>query len=213
VTNHGGLHSPRAGGSPIPHDCMERPFITIVSGLPRSGTSMAMQMLVAGGVQALTDAARAADVDNPRGYLEFERVKALREDKVWVADAVGKCVKVIHLLLPELPLPFSYRVIFLRRSLDEVVRSQAKMLERSGRSGGGLSADRLKAMYETQLKSVDAWLAVQPNFAVLRVDHADFIRVPRAVASAVDAFVGGGLDVAAMAAAVDPSLHRNRCGE
>jgi len=93
-----------------------------------------------------------------------------------------------------------------------VVRSQAKMLERSGRTGGGLSADRLKAMYEAQLKSVDAWLAAQSNFAVLRVDHADFIRGPHAAAAAVDAFVGGGLDVAAMAAAVDPSLHRNRAG-
>jgi hypothetical protein len=189
---------------------MQRPFITVVSGLPRSGTSMAMQMLVAGGVQALTDAVRAADDDNPRGYLEFERVKALREDKAWVSGAVGKCVKVIHLLLPELPSPFSYRVIFLRRSLDEVIRSQAKMLERSGRVGGGLPLDRLKAMYEAQLKSVDAWLAAQPNFSVLRVEHADFIRSPHEAASRVDAFLGSGLDVRAMSAAVDPTLHRNR---
>jgi len=212
VNAHGGLHSKRIGRLEDLHERMERPFITVVSGLPRSGTSMAMQMLVAGGVQALTDAVRAADDDNPRGYLEFERVKALRDDKAWVTDALGKCVKVIHLLLPELPPPFSYRVIFMRRGLDEVVRSQAKMLERSGRTGGGLSADRLKAMYEAQLKSVDAWLAAQSNFAVLRVDHADFIRGPHAAATAVDAFVGGGLDVAAMAAAVDPSLHRNRAG-
>ncbi len=171
---------------------------------------MAMQMLVAGGLQPLTDSLRAADEDNPRGYLEFERVKTLREDKAWVSDAVGKCVKVIHLLLPELPPPFSYRVIFLRRGLDEVIRSQAKMLERSGRVGGGLPLDRLKAMYEAQLKSVDTWIAAQPNFSVLRVDYADFIRSPQEAASAVDAFLGSGLDVLAMSAAVAPSLHRNR---
>jgi hypothetical protein len=189
---------------------MDRPFITVVSGLPRSGTSMAMQMLVAGGLQPLTDSLRAADEDNPRGYLEFERVKALRDDKAWVSDAVGRCVKVIHLLLPELPSNFSYRVIFMRRGLDEVVRSQAKMLERSGRVGGGLPLDRLKAVYEAQLKSVDAWLAAQPNFSILRVDYADFIRSPHESASAVDAFLGSGLDVLAMSASVDPSLHRNR---
>jgi len=189
---------------------MDRPFITVVSGLPRSGTSMAMQMLVAGGLQPLTDFLRAADEDNPRGYLEFERVKALRDDKAWVSDAVGRCVKVIHLLLPELPSNFSYRVIFMRRGLDEVVRSQAKMLERSGRVGGGLPLDRLKAVYEAQLKSVDAWLAAQPNFSILRVDYADFIRSPHESASAVDAFLGSGLDVLAMSASVDPSLHRNR---
>jgi len=189
---------------------MDRPFITVVSGLPRSGTSMAMQMLVAGGIAALTDRIREADDDNPRGYFEFERVKALREDKAWVPDAVGKCVKVIHLLLLELPPAFTYRVIFMQRSLDEVVRSQAKMLERNGRAGGGLTADRLKAMYEAQLKSVDGWLTAQTNFSVLRVDHANFMSSPRDTASAMDAFVGGGLDVAAMAAAVDPSLHRNR---
>ncbi len=171
---------------------------------------MAMQMLVAGGLQPLTDFLRAADEDNPRGYLEFERVKALRDDKAWVSDAVGRCVKVIHLLLPELPSNFSYRVIFMRRGLDEVVRSQAKMLERSGRVGGGLPLDRLKAVYEAQLKSVDAWLAAQPNFSILRVDYADFIRSPHESASAVDAFLGSGLDVLAMSASVDPSLHRNR---
>jgi hypothetical protein len=119
-------------------------------------------------------------------------------------------VKVIHLLLPELPSNFSYRVIFMRRGLDEVVRSQAKMLERSGRVGGGLPLDRLKAVYEAQLKSVDAWLAAQPNFSILRVDYADFIRSPHESASAVDAFLGSGLDVLAMSASVDPSLHRNR---
>ncbi len=188
---------------------MRRPVI-VVSGLPRSGTSLAMQMIHAGGVEAVTDGRRASDEDNPLGYFEFERVKQLRTDKSWLDGAEGKVVKVIHLLLAELPDDRPYRVVFMQRDLGEVVRSQATMLARSGRAGGQLAPERLMAVYAQQLAAVDAWLAARPNFGVLRVPYAQMVADPAAHAAAVNAFLGGSLDEARMRAAVDPSLHRNR---
>ena len=189
---------------------MPREFITVVSGIPRSGTSLAMQMVVAGGIPPLTDGLRAADEDNPRGYFEFERVRQLRGDKAWVADAVGKAVKVIHLLLTELPDDRPYRIVYVERDLREVVRSQAAMLERSGRRGGGLAPERLIAVFEAQEKQVRAWLDARRAFSVLRVRHADLVRDPAGQARSINAFLGGDLDEPAMASAVDPSLYRNR---
>lgn len=187
-----------------------RDFTTIVSGLPRSGTSMAMQMIVAGGIEPLTDSLRAADADNPRGYFEFERVKNLRADKAWIDDARGKVVKVIHMLVPELPDDRAYRVVFLERDLREVVQSQSTMLARHAKAGGALPPERLAAIYEQQLRQVRSWLGARGNFAVLAVRHADLIRDADTQARAINAFLGGDLDTSAMAAAVDPSLHRNR---
>jgi hypothetical protein len=191
-----------------------RDFTTVVSGLPRSGTSMAMQMIVAGGIAPLTDGVRVADADNPRGYFEFERVKALRTDKAWLDEARGKVVKVIHMLVPELPDDRPYRVVFLDRDVREVVKSQTTMLARSGKSGGGLPPDRLAAIYAQQLAQVHAWLAARPNFAVLSVRHADLIADARGQAARIAKFVvqptAPELDIDAMTAAVDPSLHRNR---
>ena len=142
---------------------------------------MAMQMIVAGGIAPVTDNLRVPDADNPRGYYEFERVKNLRADKAWLDEARGK-----------------------------VVKSQATMLARGAKAGGALPPERLMAIYEQQLKQVHAWLAARPNFRVLSVRHADFIRDAAAQAKAIGEFLGGDLDVAAMGAAVDPSLHRNR---
>jgi hypothetical protein len=184
--------------------------VTVVSGLPRSGTSLAMQMIHAGGIPALTDGQRTSDDSNPRGYFELERVKQLKQDKSWLDDAAGKVVKVIHLLLAELPDDRPYRVVFMQRDLREVVQSQATMLARSGRAGGQLAPERLIAVYEQQLKTVEQWLAARPNFSVLRVPYAQLVSDPSGVVPTVNAFLGGTLDEARMRAAVDPGLHRNR---
>jgi hypothetical protein len=184
--------------------------VTVVSGLPRSGTSLAMQMIHAGGIPALTDGQRTSDDSNPRGYFELERVKQLKQDKSWLDEAAGKVVKVIHLLLAELPDDRPYRVVFMQRDLREVVQSQATMLARSGRAGGQLAPERLIAVYEQQLKTVEQWLAARPNFSVLRVPYAQLVSDPAGVVPAVNAFLGGSLDEARMRAAVDPGLHRNR---
>lgn len=182
----------------------------IVTGLPRSGTSLAMQMLAAGGVPPLTDHQRMADDDNPRGYFEFERVKQLKTDKGWLDEARGRAVKVIHMLLTELPDDRDYLVIFMRREVSEVVRSQATMLERSGRAGGGLAPDRLAGVYQQQIAAVERWLAARPCFAVLDVPYAGLVGEATLWVERINTHLSGGLNTPAMAAAVDSSLYRNR---
>lgn len=171
---------------------------------------MAMRMLVAGGIPALTDGIRSADADNPHGYFEFERVKQLKTDRAWLDDAVGHAVKVIHMLLPDLPADREYRIVFMERDLREVVRSQDVMLQRAGKRGGALPPERLIAMYTAQLAQIDRELASRPLTHVLRVPHRQLVTDPMPEVRKINEFLGGGLNESAMAAAVDPSLHRNR---
>ena len=137
-------------------------FVTIVSGLPRSGTSLVMQMLAAGGMPVITDGERAADEHNPRGYFELEAVKHTRTDHSWLALASGKAVKVIHLLLPHLPLDREYRVIFMQRDLVEVIASQRAMLQQQGRPAANLPDSKLAELFGNQLSQVRQWLAQNP---------------------------------------------------
>lgn len=183
--------------------------IIVVSGLPRSGTSMLMQMLAAGGVPPLTDGSRVADVDNPKGYFEFERVKGLPGDTGWVDEAHGKVVKVIHRLVTQLPEGHLYKVLFVERDLDEVISSQTKMLARLGKTGAGLPAERLKAIFRQEMDRTLSAIEGRQGFEVLRVPHAGLIAAPAEQASLIDVFVGRGLDVARMAAVVDRALYRN----
>ena len=186
------------------------PFITVVSGLPRSGTSMMMQMLSAGGMPVLADGARPADEDNPRGYFELESAKRLRHDAGWLAGAVGKAVKVIHLALPDLPADFTYRVVMMHRDLAEVLDSQQIMLRRHDRHGARLAPDRLAATFEAQLRRATEWARREAHVSLLEVHYRDVIRDPAAQAARVNEFLGGTLDVGKMSAAVDPALYRNR---
>lgn len=186
------------------------PFVTIVSGLPRSGTSLMMQMLRAGGIPTLTDDIRAADEDNPRGYLEFERVKRIKQDTAWLDEAAGKVVKMVHLLLYDLPPDREYRIVFMRRDLDEVLASQRKMLERQGKQGAQLPADQLRKVFEEQVRKVTAWIAAQPNIKSIDVVYHELIADPRGHVQRLNEFLGGTLAVEAMVEAVDPSLYRNR---
>ncbi len=185
-------------------------FVTIVSGLPRSGTSMMMRMLEAGGMPAVVDHDRKPDDDNPNGYYEFEPIKKLKEDSSWVAGAVGRVVKAVYLLLYDLPKQHQYRVVFMRRDLPEVIASQDTMLRRSGSSTGGIATAVLAKHFQTQLRQVEAWLQQQPNFAVTWVEYAEVVRDPHGAAAAVARFLGGAVDPARMAAGVDPRLYRQR---
>ena len=187
-----------------------RPFVTIVSGAPRSGTSMMMRMLAAGGLEPLTDNIRAPDRDNPNGYFEFEPVKRTKEDPSWVPSATGRAVKMVHLLLRDLPPAGPYRVVLMRRKLDEMVASQRRMLERLGRDPGALSDERRAQIFAAQLDDAERWLAAQPGFTWMRVDYNAMVADPRPHLERLSAFLGGGLDVDRMAAIVDPDLYRNR---
>jgi hypothetical protein len=185
--------------------------VIIVSGLPRSGTSLAMQMLSAGGVAVLTDGERAADEDNPRGYLELEQVKKIKQDSSWLAGARGKAVKMISQLVYDLPASERYRVVLMQRDLDEILSSQEKMLARLGRPI--MPREKLKSAFENQIARFDEWIGRQPNMAVLRVGYAALVADPAGEAAKVNQFLGGTLDTHAMAAAVDPALYRNRMGK
>ena len=188
--------------------------VVIVSGLPRSGTSMAMKMLEAGGIQPVVDNIRTADIDNPKGYYEDERVKDLAEaeDMSWLRAARGKVIKVVSSLLNYLPASNTYKVVFMRRNLHEVLASQAKMLERRGETSHTEDEDLL-AMYEAHLEKVEFQLRFRPHFECLYLNYADVVADPRSQARLMADFVGGGLDVEKMAAAVDGSLYRNRATE
>ncbi|MAT68731.1 MAG: sulfotransferase family protein [Planctomycetaceae bacterium] len=182
--------------------------IIVVSGLPRSGTSLMMQMLAAGGVPTMTDGQRVADPDNPRGYLEDERVKRLQQDARWLPEARGQAIKVISQLLTALPASETYRVIFMRRDLEEVLASQAKMLARAGRPGGDPA--KLRAAFTTHQTRLQEWLPAQSHLTVLELDYAAVVADPGSAASQIAQFLSAPLDEAAMAAAVDPQLYRNR---
>jgi len=188
----------------------QRDYVTIVSGLPRSGTSMMMQMIDKGGIPALVDHIRQADEDNPKGYYEFEPVKQTRKDPSWLAQATGKVVKMVHMLLLDLPDTYTYRVVFMRRNLREVIASQNRMLERRGKPLGDLPEDKLIDMFQAQLDKVDRYLAEHPYFHVLHVNYNEVLQNPEPAVHAVNAFLGGDLDTAAMLSVVDPSLYRNR---
>ncbi len=169
-----------------------------------------MQMLDAGGLPAMTDGVRADDDDNPRGYFELEAVKRTRTDASWLDQADGRVVKMVHLLLYDLPDGRRYRVVFMTRNLEEVVRSQAVMLERRGTMGAGLTDDQLIRAYQGQLDKIDRWLAAREDFEVLRVSYNSLMTDPPAMVASVNRFLGGGLDERAMLASVDGNLYRQR---
>jgi len=186
--------------------------IVVVSGLPRSGTSMLMKMLDAGGMAIMTDSERSADIDNPKGYFEYERIKDLEKetDKSYVREGRGKVLKVISFLIKDLPDDNDYQVIFMRRNLDEVLASQNKMIQRLGTEDSAAAEDAMKEAYRNDIVRTRLLCKNRPNFELIEVNYKRTIEEPAATARSVNAFVGGHLDETAMRAAVDGSLYRNR---
>ena len=189
--------------------------IVVVSGLPRSGTSMMMNMLRAAELPLVTDRARTADEDNPGGYFEDERVKELdkAEDKSWLFGCRGKVIKIISFLLTELPPEHHYKVILMRRDLEEVLASQNKMLTRRGEPVGSREHDeKMIERYRMHLRKIEFLLEEERNFDHVDILYGDALARPREQAQRVSRFLGMKLDVDRMAGAVDPALHRNRAG-
>jgi hypothetical protein len=182
--------------------------IIVVSGLPRSGTSLMMQMLESGGIEVVTDEVRSADEDNPRGYYELEKVKSVRADASWLPGVRGQAMKMVSQLLYDLPPSERYRVIFMERDLEEVLTSQEKMLQRLGRPAAPRA--EMTRSYQLHLERLHQWLAQQPNIELLRVSYNDLIEQPERQANRVCAFLGGKANAAGMARTVDRSLYRNR---
>ena len=185
--------------------------IVVVSGLPRSGTSMAMQMLSAGGCPAVTDGIRSADEDNPKGYYEEERVKDLHKDEFdrdWLRDTRGKAIKIISFLLRYLPEDNNYKIIFMRRDLGEVLASQNTMLERRGEDNETTDEDMLN-LWKDHLWKVNYFLKRAPHMDFIEILYSDAIKDPMHQAGRIRDFLGLNLNLKQMAGVVDPSLYRN----
>ena len=189
---------------------MNRENITIVSGLPRSGTSMMMKMLEAGGVQALTDNIRTADEDNPKGYYEFEKVKQIEHDQSWLPDARGKAVKMISALLKHLPPNYTYKVIFIRRKMEEILASQNQMLVRRKEAADAVSDAKMAELFRMHLQQVTTWIAKQPNFDVIYVSYNEILASPVEQASKINQFLDHALDTESMVGVIDQALYRQR---
>jgi hypothetical protein len=183
--------------------------ITIVSGLPRSGTSLMMQMLAAGGMPLLTDLEREPDIDNPRGYCEWEPIKLLPKEPNRIDEADGKAVKIISQLLLSVPRGRTYKLIFMERPLPEVLTSQDKMLKRRG-SVERVDPALLTSAFRDHMREVIAWLEHRRDIPICRVGYRKVLTDPAGSAKAVRDFLDIQLNVEAMALEMDPSLYRNR---
>ena len=186
--------------------------IVVVSGLPRSGTSMMMKMLAEAGLSVLTDELRRPDSDNPNGYFEFETVKQMSAGNVaWLADAGGKVIKVISALLEYLPSTYSYKIIFLERDLQEILASQRKMLVNRNEESTVDDAE-IAVQLQKHLSVVKPWLARQPNMEVLYVNYNALIANPAPFCEKIVGFLGLPLDAARMLTVPNKMLYRNRVG-
>jgi hypothetical protein len=185
-------------------------IITVVSGLPRSGTSMMMSMLAAGGMPVLTDSLRVADDDNPKGYFELETVKQLAKDNSWLVEARGKVVKIVSPLLKHLPAEYRYKIIFMHRSMEEILASQKQMLIRRGQPTDSVSDQKMAEMFRKHLLDVEAWLGKQLNMSVCYVDYSQALQDPGRQVEIINEFLGGKLNVREMVSVADKSLHRQQ---
>jgi hypothetical protein len=201
--------APSRNGSVVTPDRADT-FLTIVSGLPRSGTSMMMRMLERGGMKVLVDQNRQPDEDNPRGYYEFEAVKKTKDNTEWLTGSEGCAVKMVYRLLYDLPQDRSYRVLFMRRKLEEVLASQRTMLERNGGTNDGASDEQMAQLFISELNAFGKWVVKQRHIRMIDVDYNRIVREPRSELERVKSFLSVDLSVDAMVDVVDESLYRNR---
>jgi hypothetical protein len=189
---------------------MQGDTITIVSGLPRSGTSLMMRMLEAGGLPVLSDHVRSADPDNPAGYYEYEPIKKLKADPAALEPARGKVVKVISELLLHVPSRYPCKVIFMRRAMPEILASQRQMLARRSKPTDDIDDAELAALFERHLRRVEEWMQRQPHIEALPISYNALLDAPAPHIERINHLLGGGLDTQRMAAAIDPALYRQR---
>jgi hypothetical protein len=204
----GGL--PGLGPREVPSPADRSKVVIIVSGLPRSGTSMMMQMLAAGGIELFADGKRPIDEDNPRGYFEHEKVTQLNRDTTWIAEARGKAVKIVAQFLPHLPAGEEFRIVFMHRAMEEVTASQSTVLRRLGRKEGAFDERYLARVCSAQLVRVREWLKRHPWVRVLPVRYAQVLDDPAGTARRLADFLGAPFNESAAAACVVPAMRRHR---
>jgi hypothetical protein len=185
-------------------------MITIVSGLPRSGTSLMMQMLEKGGMEILTDHARKADAYNEKGYCEYEKVKSIRRDNAWMQEAEGKAVKIITQLLPYIPPDHEYAVLYMVRPMEEILRSQKRMREHLPDDRESAAPEVLEQSYAKQVQRVQNWMEHDPRLRTLYVFYPEALNHPLDKAREIQSFLGLDLNPEAMASAVDASMRHQK---
>ncbi len=190
-------------------DLKEKKHINIVSGLPRSGTSMMMQMLKAGGMQIIHDNIRKPDIDNPGGYYEYEKVKTLKRNSSWLEETCGKVFKMVSMLLFNLPDDKKYRIVFMKRNMEEILDSQRKMLNRLGRKSANIEIDKMGTLYEVHLKKVDNWVKTKDHISILYINYNDIVVNPDWQLDILNKFMDNSLDTEKMLRVIDRSLYRN----
>ena len=188
----------------------ENKYIIVVSGLPRSGTSLMMQMLQAAGIPVLIDDHRPPDESNPKGYFEFEPVKSLAEDASWLPLAKGKAVKIISHLLPYLPEHFQYKIIFMNRDLKEIIRSQNKMLDRFGKAKGELSEAKLAERYALHLHQIHQWLKQRPDITFADISFNHLIQSPEKEWPKVQRLLNLTVSPRQVLRVIEPELYRSK---
>ncbi len=185
--------------------------ITLVSGLPRSGTSMMMKMLETGGIPPLTDGIRSSDADNPKGYYEFERAKRLQDgDVAWLPEAQGKAVKIISALLMRLPDNYSYRTIFMTREISEILASQRKMLVRRGEDPAKVNDQEMAVLFQQHLQQTYDWIEQQKRMTCLKINYNEMLGDPLPQLEKIHEFLGNEPDVEKMSQIIDPALYRQK---
>ncbi len=183
--------------------------ITIVSGLPRSGTSLMMQMLDNGGMNTLKDYKREADISNPKGYFEYQPVMSLYKDNSWLGEGQDKAVKIVAPLLKYLDPKFRYKIIFMNRDLNEIMQSQQKMLGRNE----DVFPVKLYNEFQKLLMNIDAWNKKEPGVEILYIDYKELLNNPKENIDMIENFLGVKLEKDRMVQAIDKSLYRNKSGK
>lgn len=184
--------------------------IIIVSGLPRTGTSMMMKMLEKGGIEVVTDGVREANVDNPKGYYEYEKVKKIKEDSGWLSGIKGKAVKMVSKLLLDLPEDYQYKIIFMERNIKEVLISQRKMLKRLNKPKPEVDDATMGQYYKKHLIEVKNWLESEKNIDYLSVSYNEVVEYPLRKSQKINDFLNGRLNIEKMASVIDKNLYRNK---
>lgn len=185
-------------------------MITVVSGLPRSGTSLMMQILEASGYEILTDGLRKADENNLNGYYEYEHVKSLAKDNSWMAEAEGKAVKIIAQLLPYLPEGFEYRIFYMERNLDEIVSSQSRMLGRLNKKVSPTDNNVLKSVFEKQSIAVIKQMTCRTDVSLLRVSFNGLMNNSESEIEALQRFSVGKISKEAVMRVINPEHYREK---
>ncbi|KAA3617743.1 MAG: sulfotransferase family protein [Calditrichaeota bacterium] len=183
--------------------------ITIVSGLPRSGTSMMMKVLQKGGMTLVYDDLRVADNDNPNGYFEYAKVKNLKEDNSWLFDAQGQAIKILFNFLYFLPQKYKFKIIFMQRNMQEILASQNKMLLRSGKSIGQDNR-QFEILFNSEIIKCKDWLKNQKNIDTINVSYNQIMETPFPICQSINNFLEKSLNLDGMVNAIDKSLYRNK---